>query len=167
MFITNGRRILWRLASASLAGDTARAANTDEVRELRREAHDLITSPAFVVIKAANEFKDKTTRLNEMWQTDFTYFKIIGWDWMYLSTILDDYSRYIIARKQCTTMKAEDVTDTLKLALKASGCDEVNVLHKPRLLSDDGPSYVAGELADWLGDRSVRHVRGAPFHPQT
>ena len=43
------------------------------------KAHDLITSPAFVVIKAANEFKDKTTAPNQMWQTDFTYFKIIGW----------------------------------------------------------------------------------------
>ena len=66
------------------------------------KAHDLITSPAFVVIKAANEFKDKTTRPNEMWQTDFTYFKIIGWGWFYLSTVLDDYSRYIIAWKLCT-----------------------------------------------------------------
>ncbi len=131
------------------------------------KAHDLITSPAFVVIKAANEFKDKTTRPNEMWQTDFTYLKIIGWGWMYLSTILDDYSRYIISWKLCTTMKAEDVTDTLKLALQASGCDQANVLHKPRLLSDNGPSYVAGELADWLSDRKMSHVRGAPFHPQT
>ncbi len=131
------------------------------------KAHDLITSPAFVVIKAANEFKDKTTRPNEMWQTDFTYLKIIGWGWYYLSTILDDYSRYIIAWKLCTTMKAEDVTDTLKLALQASGCDRANVLHKPRLLSDNGPSYVAGELADWLSDRKMNHVRGAPFHPQT
>jgi putative transposase len=57
---------------------------------------DLITAPAYVVIKAANEFKDKTIAINEMWQTDFTYFKIIGWGWYYLSTILDDYSRYII-----------------------------------------------------------------------
>ena len=62
------------------------------------KAHDLITSPAFIVIKAANEFKHKTTHPNEMWQTDFTYFKIIGWGWMYLSTILDDYARYIIRR---------------------------------------------------------------------
>jgi len=131
------------------------------------KAHDLITSPAFVVIKAANEFKDKTTRPNEMWQTDFTYLKIIGWGWMYLSTILDDYSRYIISWKLCTTMKAEDVTETLKLALQASGCDQANVLHKPRLLSNNGPSYVAGELADWLSDRKMNHVRGAPFHPQT
>ena len=42
------------------------------------KAHDLITSPAFIVIKAANEFRDKTTTPNEMWQTDFTYLKIIA-----------------------------------------------------------------------------------------
>ena len=41
------------------------------------------------------------------------------------------------------------------------------MLHKPRLLSDNGPSYVAGELADWLKDLKMRYVRGAPFHPQT
>jgi putative transposase len=64
-------------------------------------------------------------------------------------------------------MRAQDVTDTLELALQASGCDQVHVLHKPRLLSDNGPSYVAGELADYLADKNMRHVRGAPFHPQT
>ena len=85
------------------------------------KAHDLITSPAFVVIKAADEFKDKTVRPNQLWQTDFTYLKVIGWGWFYLSTILDDYSRYIVAWKLCTTMKAGDVTDTLELALEASG----------------------------------------------
>jgi putative transposase len=100
-------------------------------------AHDLITSPTYVVIKAADQFHTKTTRPNEMWQTDFTYFKIIGWGWMYLSTVLDDFSRYIIAWKLCTNMRAEDVTDTLDLALKASGCDSATVLHKPRLLSDN------------------------------
>ena len=88
------------------------------------KAHDLITSPAYVVIKAADQFHTKTTRPNEMWQTDFTYFKIIGWGWYYLSTILDDYSRYIIAWKLCTTMRAEDVTETLQLALEASRCDQ-------------------------------------------
>ena len=47
------------------------------------KAHDLITSPAYVVIKAANEFKDKTTAINQLWQTDFTYLKITGWGWYY------------------------------------------------------------------------------------
>ena len=64
-------------------------------------------------------------------------------------------------------MKASDVTDTLELALKASGCDQATVLHKPRLLSDNGASYVSGELAGWLNDNGMVHVRGAPYHPQT
>ncbi len=131
------------------------------------KAHDLITSPAFVVIKAADRFHTPTTRPNEMWQTDFTYFKIIGWGWMYLSTVLDDYSRYIIAWKLCSTMRAEDVTDTLELALTASGCDQAHVHHKPRLLSDNGPSYIAAELAEWIEAQNMSHVRGAPLHPQT
>ena len=131
------------------------------------KAHDLITSPAYVVIKAAEAFHTQTTRPNEMWQTDFTYFKIIGWGWMYLSTVLDDYSRYIIAWRLCSTMCASDVTDTLDLALAASGCDSATVLHKPRLLSDNGPSYIAGELAEYIEAQKMTHVRGAPFHPQT
>jgi len=131
------------------------------------KAHDLITSPAFIVIKAANEFKDKTTAINQLWQTDFTYLKVLGWGWFYLSTILDDYSRYIISWKLCTNMRAEDVTDTLDLALQASGCDQVHIVHKPRLLSDNGSSYVSGDLAEWLHDKGMKHSRGAPYHPQT
>jgi len=131
------------------------------------KAVDLITAPAHVVVRAADEFRDKTTRPNELWQTDFTYLKVIGWGWFYLSTILDDHSRYIIAWKLCTTMKASDVTETLELALESSGCNQVAVVHKPRLLSDNGSSYVAGELADFLEDKGMDHVRGAPHHPQT
>jgi transposase InsO family protein len=76
------------------------------------KAHDLITSPAYIVMKAADEFKDKTTAPNQLWQTDFTYLKVTGWGWFYLSRVLDDFSRFIIAWKLCTTMKARDVTDT-------------------------------------------------------
>lgn len=61
-------------------------------------------------------------------------------------------------------MQAQDVTDTLELALMASGCDQVHVLHKLRLLSDNGPTYVAGELAKYLADKKMRHVRGENWH---
>jgi transposase InsO family protein len=64
-------------------------------------------------------------------------------------------------------MKASDVTDTLELALQASGCDQVNVRHRPRLLSDNGSSYISGDLAEWLEDRGMDHIRGAAYHPQT
>jgi putative transposase len=130
------------------------------------KAHDLITSPAFVVIKAADEFHEKTTRPNQLWQTDFTYFKVIGWGWFYLSTILDDYSRYVIAWRLCTTMKPSDVTATLEDALVASGCDSATVAHRPRLLSDNGASYISGDLA--TGSlRRAWIMSAAPRHPQT
>ena len=131
------------------------------------KAHDLIASPAFIVMKAADEFKDKTTAPNQLWQTDFTYLKIIGWGWFYLSTVLDDFSRYIIAWKLCSTMKAEDVTATLNLALKTSGLDRAKVTHRPRLLSDNGSSYISSDLAKWLNSQNMEHVRGAPYHPMT
>ena len=129
------------------------------------KAQGLIASPAYIVMKAADEFRDKTTAPNQLWQTDFTYLKVIGWGWFYLSTILDDYSRFIVAWKLCTTMKAADVTATIELALKASGLDGGG--KRPRLLSDNGASYVAGDLATWLGNRAIAHVRGAPHHPMT
>ena len=131
------------------------------------KTHDLITSPAFIVMKAAEEFKDKTTAPNQLWQTDFTYLKVIGWGWFYLSTILDDFSRYIVAFKLCTTMKAGDVTETLDRALAASGLDTVNVVHRPRLLSDNGSSYIAADLAKWLEHKGIKHIHGAPNHPMT
>ena len=64
-------------------------------------------------------------------------------------------------------MKAEDVTDTLEMALTASGCYQAHVQHKPRLLSDNGSSYISEELAEWLDEKRMSHVRGAPYHPQT
>jgi putative transposase len=131
------------------------------------KAHDLITSPVYVVIKAANEFKDKTTAINQLWQTDFTYLKITGWGWYYLSTVLDDFSRYIVTWKVGPTMCASDVKATLDQALAASGLDRATLVHRPRLLSDNGSSYVANDLAAWLEDKGIEHVRGAPYHPQT
>jgi putative transposase len=131
------------------------------------KANDLITSPAYIVIKAADEFKDKTTAPNQLWQTDFTYLKVTGWGWYYLSTVLDDFSRYIVAWKLCNTMQASDVTETLDRALVASGLDQVKVMHRPRLLTDNGSSYIAGDLAEWLKRRGMTHIRGAPRHPQT
>ena len=64
-------------------------------------------------------------------------------------------------------MRTQDVTDTLDLALEASGCDKVHVIQKPRLLRDNGSNYVSGELAEWLQRKGMKHSRGAPYRPQT
>ena len=126
---------------------------------------DLIPAPNHILISAANEFKDKTNFVHQMWQTDFTYFKIIGWGWYYLSTILDDYSRYIIHWELCSSMKAEDVKRTVKTAIEKA---KLKAKQKPKLLSDNGPCYVSSELKDYLKNtQKMEHVRGKPLHPQT
>ena len=131
------------------------------------KAEGLVTSPAFIVMKASDRFANPTTAINQLWQTDFTYLKVTGWGWFYLSTVLDDFSRYIVAWKLCTTMSAADVTDTLHLALQAADLDQVDRVHRPRLLSDNGPSYVAADLSDWLKGQGMKHTRGKPYHPMT
>ena len=131
------------------------------------KANGLITAPAFLCLKAADRFANPTTAVNQLWQTDFTYLKVAGWGWFFLSTVLDDFSRYIVSWKLCVTMSAADVTETLELALQAAGLDDVAIKKRVRLLSDNGPSYVAKDLAEWLDDQGMAHTRGKPYHPMT
>lgn len=131
------------------------------------KAADMITSPAYTVISAGEKFKHPTRAVHELWQTDFTYFRVFGWGWYYLSTVMDDYSRYILSWKLCTSMKADDVEKTLDLALEKTGRERARVLHRPRLLSDNGPCYVSQQLKDYLVDHGLGHTRGRPYHPMT
>jgi len=131
------------------------------------KANDLVTSPNYTVLSAKDKFDQPTTRVNQMWQTDFTYLKVVHWGWYYLSTVLDDYSRYILSWKLCTGMSTDDVTDTIDLAIAESGVDHVYVRHRPRLLSDNGPCYISGDLKDYLIGNGLTHTRGRPYHPQT
>jgi putative transposase len=131
------------------------------------KAYDLLENPAFEIIPVKDKFEKPTRRVNEMWQTDFTQFKIVGWGWYYLSTVLDDYSRYILAWKLTTTMNAQDVQDTLEVALEKAGIEKVKVRLKPRLLSDNGPCYLSRDLKAFLEDRHLQHIRSAPYHPMT
>ena len=128
------------------------------------KANGLITSPAHILMAAGNEFEKKTMFVHEMWQTDFTYFKILGWGWYYLSTILDDYSRYIVHWQLCETMKAEDVRTTVHHAVKKAGLRRGQ---KPVLLSDNGSCYVSDELKAYLSALKIKPIHGRVGHPQT
>ncbi len=125
----------------------------------------LITAPSHILLSAANEFKDKTNFVHEMWQTDFTYFKIIGWGWYYLSTVLDDFSRYIVHWELCKNMKVNDVKRTVDAAVTKAGLKKGQT---PKLLSDNGSCYVASEIKTYLKDQyEMKQVHGKPAHPQT
>jgi transposase InsO family protein len=64
-------------------------------------------------------------------------------------------------------MTAADVTETLRLALHAAGLHQAIVQQRPRLLSDNGPSYLSAQLGAWLEEHGMRHTRGQPYHPMT
>jgi transposase InsO family protein len=129
------------------------------------KAEGLITTPNHVLMEAGDKFTDQTTRVHEMWQTDFTYFKVIGWGWYYLQTILDDHSRYIVHWELCKGMEHQEVQKLVDEAITIAGLEDAG--GRPRILSDNGPCYIAQELKQFLKKRSIRHVRGRPMHPQT
>lgn len=124
----------------------------------------LITAPAHIVLAASDEFKEKTIRVNQMWQTDFTYFKIINRGWYYLITVLDDYSRYIIHWKLCLNMEAEQVKTVIDHAMQLTGLNKYNA---PKLLSDNGSCFIASELTNHLKDNGIKPIHGRACHPQT
>ena len=131
------------------------------------KANDLVTSPVFEVVSAKDKFAHPTTRVNELWQTDFTQLKVVHWGWYYLCTVLDDYSRYIVAWRLAPTMTSADVKATLDQAVERTGVDHIKIEHRPRLLSDNGSAFVSDELAKYLAKYHLTQVHGAPYHPQT
>jgi len=124
----------------------------------------LITTPAYRLMEASDHFTNPTTAPNQLWQTDFTYFKVKQWGWYYLSTVLDDYSRFILAWELCPGMQATDVERTLQTAIQVSGLSHEK---RPRLLSDNGSAYVSQYLKGYLKQQGIEHVRSAPLHPMT
>jgi len=105
----------------------------------------LITSPAWIVMAAADEFTDKPGYVHQQWQTDFTYFKIINWGWYYLATVMDDYSRYIISWELCKNMETEDAKRVVGTALEKAGLTQG---HRPRLLTDNGSCYISAAFKE-------------------
>lgn len=128
------------------------------------KSRGLITSPAYIVMAAADEFKDKPERVHQQWQIDFTYFKIIGWGWYYLATVMDEYSRYIIHWELCKQMETTDAERVVRTAIEKTGLKKDE---RPRLLSDNGSCFISAEFQAFVTDELNSHVRGAPYHPQT
>jgi len=64
-------------------------------------------------------------------------------------------------------MNADDVEETLLMALKQSGLVRARVRHQPRLLTDNGPAYLSKDLARFLKRKHLDYIRGAPYHPMT
>ena len=120
-----------------------------------------------VQLVAGKEYHTKTTRPHQMWATDASYFKVVGWGYYYLVTVMDDYSRFILAWKLQKDMSASSLIEVIQEAVDATGMTEVPVEDRTRLLSDNGAGYVSRSFRDYLHLVGIRHILAAPYHPQT
>ena len=133
-------------------------------RILRRAG--LVKSPK-MQLKAGKEYHRKTSGPHQMWATDASYFKVIGWGYYYMVTVMDDYSRFILAHKLQRDMTSDSFIEVVQDAVDRTGMTEVPLEDRARLLSDNGSGYVSRAFGDYLHLVGIKHILAAPYHPQT
>ena len=133
-------------------------------RILRREG--LVKRPE-MRLAAGKEYHRKTTGPHQMWATDASYFRVVGWGYYYMVTVMDDYSRFILAHRLQRDMTSDSFIEVVQEAVDRTGMDRIPITDRTRLLSDNGPGYVSRAFRDCLGMVGIRHILATPFHPQT
>ena len=120
-----------------------------------------------VKLAAGKEYHTKTTRPHQMWATDASYFRVVGWGYYYLVTVMDDYSRFIIAWRLQRDMSADSLIEVIQEAIDATGMTDVPIKDRTKLLSDNGVGFISRAFRDYLHLVGITHILAAPFHPQT
>ena len=122
---------------------------------------------SLVGFPAGKEFRVKTTAPNQLWQSDASYYFVVGWGWYYSIEVLDDYSRFVLASDLKPDMTAASISDVVEQAVAFTGMRQVPVEDRTKLLSDHGSGYLARAFEEYLRMLSIRHLYCAPHHPQT
>ena len=118
-------------------------------------------------LAAGKDYHRKTTGPHQMWATDASYFRVVGWGYYYLVTVMDDYSRFILSHMLQRDMTADSFIEVVQEAVDRTRMDQVPVADRTRLLSDNGPGYVSRAFRDYLGMVGIKHILATTFHPQT
>lgn len=126
----------------------------------------LVKSPE-MQLRAGKEYWHKTTGPHQLWATDASYFRVVRWGYYYLVTVMDDYSRFILAHKLQKDMTADSLIEVVQDAVDRTGMTEVPVADRTSLLNDNGSGYVSRAFRDYLHLVGIRHILAAPYHPQT
>jgi transposase InsO family protein len=113
---------------------------------------------------AGKEYSYKPGYVNEQWQTDATHILVKGWGWYYLISVLDDYSRKIVAWELRSGMTAEDFAQVVERACQSAGLSAAKM---PKLVSDRGPALISNEFGTYLEAKGIGHILASPYHPQT
>ena len=133
-------------------------------RLLRREG---LVKRVEYQLAASKEYHHKTTGPHQLWATDASYFRVVGWGYYYLVTVMDDFSRFILAWKLQEDMTTDSLIEVVQETIDTTGMDDVPVQDRTKLLSDNGSGYVSGAFREYLQQVGIRHILAAPYHPQT
>jgi len=134
-------------------------------RVLKR--YGLARTITLVGFPAGKEFRVKTTAPNQMWQSDASYYFVVGWGWYYSIEVLDDYARFVLASDLKPDMTADSISDVVEQAVAFAGMRRVPIEDRTKLLSDHGSGYLARAFEEYLRILAIRHIYCAPHHPQT
>lgn len=116
---------------------------------------------------AGPEYQVKTTRPNQQWQTDATYLLVKNWGWYYLISVLDDFSRRILAWRLQSAMATGDFSDVIEAACESAGLPFMPEMNRPRLVTDRGAALISRDFGRYLEIKGIGHILASPYHPQT
>ena len=134
-------------------------------RILKREG--LVKAAEVVGFQASREYHHKTTRPHQLWATDCAHLKAVDWGWYYLVTVMDDFSRFILAWELQTNMAAPSLIEVVQEAIDQTNMTDVPVEDRTTLLSDNGSGYLSKRFNQYMSLVGIKHITAAPYHPQT
>lgn len=97
---------------------------------------------------------------HQHWHIDISYLNIAG-TFYYLCSVLDGYSRFIVHWEIRESMREVDVETILQRAR------EKYPLARPRIISDNGPQFIAKDFKTFIRLAGMTHVRTSPYYPQS
>ena len=133
-------------------------------RLLRREG---LVSRIELPDPASAEYRFKTSGPHQLWATDASYFRVAGWGYYYMVSVMDDFSRFILAWRLQIDMTSPSLIDVVQDAVDRTGMNDVPVEDRAKLLSDNGSGYISRAFQEYVQLVGIRHIFAAPYHPQT
>ena len=155
-----------REVATRLVDQEGKFVSESTVYRVLREA-GLVKPPETKGFPAGKEYHTKTRGPNELWHTDASYFFVVGWGYYYLISVLDDYSRMVLAWRVQASMSSSHIMEVIQSAVEFTGIPTVAVEPGPALLTDNGPGFLSRALEEFLKIRVMKHIVASPYHPQT